>query len=140
MLGAWINALPATENPAADLIDAGVVVFRRFAVEHPSLFRLAFQHRNATPSQMWPNLRPTQQAALAGLRQRIARLGDAGGLEDRPVSEATIAFHALCEGLAALELRGLLPAAEEERFWRHALTALVSGLNHTEPAILPAKG
>jgi AcrR family transcriptional regulator len=129
MLGAGIRALPTSEDPAADLVEAGVVVFRRFAVEHPSLFRLAFQHRDTTPSQRWPNLRPTQQAALAGLHQRIARLGHTGGFADPAVSEATIEFHALCEGLAALELRGLLPTGNEERLWRHALTALVSGLN-----------
>jgi len=42
-------------------------------------------------------------------------------------SETTIAFHALCEGLAALELRGLLPAGHEERLWRHAFIALLTG-------------
>ncbi|HEX8975850.1 MAG TPA: hypothetical protein VF781_05000, partial [Solirubrobacteraceae bacterium] len=47
----------------------------------------------------------------------------------RTVTEETIAFHALCEGLAALELRGLLPAGEEERIWQNTLTALVTGLN-----------
>ncbi len=130
MLGAGIHALPTTADPAADLVDAGVVVFRRFAIEHPSLFRVAFQHRNTTPSQQWPNLRPTQQAALAGLGERIARLGQAHELTDRAASEATIEFHALCEGLAALELRGVLPTGNEEQLWRHALTALVSGLNH----------
>lgn len=123
-----IRALPATEDPAADLVEAGVVVFRRFAVEHPSLFRLAFQSRNAIPGRLWPDVRPTQQAGLVGLHHRIARLGEGSGLEDHALSEATIEFHALCEGLAALELRGLLPAGEEERIWRHALTALVSGL------------
>jgi AcrR family transcriptional regulator len=134
MLGAGIRALPMTEDPAADLVQAGVVVFRRFAVDHPSLFRLAFQHRDATASRLWPNTAPTQQAALAGLHQRIARLGQAAGLAGRAVSEATIEFHALCEGLAALELRGLLPTGGEERLWRHALTALVSGLNHANVA------
>jgi AcrR family transcriptional regulator len=135
MLGDGIRALPATEDPAADLVEAGAVVFRRFAVDHPSLFKLAFQHREVTPDQAWPDLRPDQQAALAGLRQRIARLGGASGLADRTMSEATIGFHALCEGLAALELRGVLPAGEEERIWRHTLTALVNSLNH--PALAP---
>ncbi len=130
ILAAGIHALPTSEDPVADLVEAGVVVFRRFAVDHPSLFTLAFQQRNATVSQIWPDVRAVQQTGLAGLRQRIARLGQASELEDGAVSEATIAFHALCEGLAALELRGLLPVGEEDRIWRHALTVLVNGLNH----------
>jgi AcrR family transcriptional regulator len=134
MLGAGIRALPTGGDPAADIVEAGVIVFRRFAVDHPSLFRLAFQQRNVTVSQMWPNVRPAQQAALAGLHQRIARLGQARGLGDLAVSEATVEFHALCEGLAALELRGLIPPGNEERIWRHALTALVTGLNHAASA------
>jgi hypothetical protein len=36
-------------------------------------------------------------------------------------------FHALCEGLAAVELRGLMPQGEEESLWRVALTALFAG-------------
>jgi AcrR family transcriptional regulator len=129
MLGTGIQALPTGADPVGDLVEAGVVVFRQFAVEHPSLFRLAFQHRDDTPSQLWPDLRATQQAALGGLHQRVARLCPTGRLADHAVSEATIEFHALCEGLAALELRGLLPTGNEERLWRHALTALVSGLS-----------
>src|SRR5579859_8217337 len=38
MLDAGIHALPTTADPAADLVDAGVLVFRQFAIEHPSLF------------------------------------------------------------------------------------------------------
>jgi hypothetical protein len=116
-----------------------VVVFRAFALNHPSLFRLAFQQRNAPVSQIWPDARAVQQTGLAGLRQRIARLGEGSELEDEALSEATIAFHALCEGLAALELRALLPAGEEDRIWRHALTLLVSGLNHPTPNIPPPR-
>ena len=41
--------------------------------------------------------------------------------------DAVRGFHALCEGLAAIELRGLLPAGDEERIWRDALSALVRG-------------
>jgi len=130
MLDAGIHALPTTADPAADLVDAGVLVFRQFAIEHPSLFRLAFQHRNTTPSQQWPNLGPAQQAALTGLGERIAELARARDITDRATPEAMIEFHALCEGLAALELRGVLPTGNEEQLWRHALTALVSGLNH----------
>src|SRR5437016_1282609 len=43
LLGAAITELPATRDPAADLVEAGVVVFRRFVVEHPSLFAIGFQ-------------------------------------------------------------------------------------------------
>ena len=44
--------------------------------------------------------------------------------------EATIQFHALCEGLAALELRATFPPEDAERIWRDALTALISRLRH----------
>ena len=44
--------------------------------------------------------------------------------------DAVTEFHALCEGLAVLELRSALPPGEEERIWREALTALVRGFTH----------
>src|SRR4051794_22977587 len=37
LLRTRVSSLPTTDDPAADLVDAGVDVFRRFAVEHPSL-------------------------------------------------------------------------------------------------------
>src|SRR5262249_44787021 len=43
LLEAGIEALPETADPQADLVEAGVKVFRRFAVDHPSLFELAVQ-------------------------------------------------------------------------------------------------
>ena len=46
---------------------------------------------------------------------------------ERAIDMATTQFHALCEGLAAVELRGLLPAGAEEQVRRDGITALVAG-------------
>ena len=127
MLGSDIRALPTTSKPAADLIEAGVSVFRTFAVNHPSLFKIAVQQ---TIGSAGPAGEYTRAAAAAfeGLEARVARLKDTGQLADRTVSDAATQFHALCEGLAALELRGRLREGDEERVWRSALGALVTGL------------
>jgi hypothetical protein len=71
--------------------------------------------------------RDDAREALASLRGRVARLEEAGALGGRSVPDATREFHALCEGLAGMELRGLLPDGEEEQVWRGALTTLVRG-------------
>ena len=71
--------------------------------------------------------RDTATDALARLTARVERLEAAHLLGGRDTREAVLAFHALCEGLAAVELRGLLPAGREEHVWRDALTALVHG-------------
>jgi hypothetical protein len=49
-------------------------------------------------------------------------------LGGRSTHDAASQFHALCEGLAALELRGMFTAEPHaERQWREALSALVNG-------------
>jgi hypothetical protein len=65
--------------------------------------------------------------AFVGLETRVTRVKVAGLLGSRSVREAACQFHALCEGLAAVELRGLMTPGEEPRIWRDALTALVAG-------------
>ncbi|HEY3259037.1 MAG TPA: helix-turn-helix domain-containing protein [Pseudonocardiaceae bacterium] len=125
LLGASVSALPATKNSAADLVEAGLV-FRAFAVEHRSLFALAVQ-RTLTAPQVAAGLRPAQTEALPDLRAAIERLEADGLLGGRPIRNVVYEFHALCEGLAAVELRGLMPQGEEEGLWRDALTALVAG-------------
>jgi hypothetical protein len=72
--------------------------------------------------------REPRQAVWEALNARVDRLRTAGLLTDRSVDEATIEFHALCEGLATLELRGLLPAGREENVWYDAASALVNGI------------
>ena len=129
ILRAGIEDRPATDDPAADLAEDGVAVFRRFMVEHPALFRIGVQRALPDPG-LAAGFRDAAVDALAGLATRVERLEAAGLLGGRTVPDAVTEFHALCEGLAVLELRSALPSGEEERIWRHALTALVRGFNH----------
>ena len=121
MLGDGVRALPETDDPAADLVAAGVSVFRRFAVEHPSLFRIGVQNVGIAP-EVVGQFAPAARAALVHLRARVTR---ALGCE---APAATLQFHALCEGLAAVELACMLAAEEAEQVWHDGLAALVTGL------------
>jgi hypothetical protein len=125
-----MEELPITADPAADLVRAGVKVFRRFAIEHPSLFSIGVQRALPSPA-LASGFRAAAVEALAGLEARVTRLRRAGLLGRRTVRDAVTEFHALCEGLAAIELRGLLPAGKEQRIWRDALGALVRGFAAT---------
>jgi AcrR family transcriptional regulator len=115
-----LEALPVTDDPAADLVAAGLM-FRRFAAGHPSLFALGFQRPLPVAA------RRTASDALDVLQLRLRRLGDAGRLGGRTVEGATQQFNALCEGLAVVELRGPHPLGGGEEMWRQALSALVAG-------------
>jgi AcrR family transcriptional regulator len=126
LLREQIDAMPSTADPAADLVEAGATVFRRFAVEHPALFRIGVQRAIPEPD-LAAGFRDAARDALAGLTARVERLADAGRLGDRSVREAVVEFHALCEGLAALELRGMLLDGREEQLWHDALGSLVRG-------------
>src|SRR5262249_39386290 len=119
-----VDALPTTRDRAAALVEAGLSVWRRFVLDRPALFQIAVQRAIPDPG-LASEFRPAAAEAMAGLARRIERLD----LGDRSPRDATRAFHALCEGLAALELRGMLPPGEEERAWRDALTALVARLS-----------
>jgi AcrR family transcriptional regulator len=121
-----LQALPEAADPADDLVEAGVAVFRRFATGHPTLFRISIQRTLPDPA-LFGGYVDAARVAMRTLHGRIARLEAAGRLGSRSVSDAATEFHALCEGLAAIELRGMLPAGEEERIWRGALGALVRG-------------
>jgi len=137
MLGAAIAELPATADPAADLVESGVAVFRRFAIGHPSLFRIGVQ-QTVGPPELASDFAQAATQAFAGLEARVTRVKAAGLLGSRSVREAACQFHALCEGLAAVELRGLMTPGEETRIWRGALTALVAGFAIAEKPSRPA--
>jgi AcrR family transcriptional regulator len=122
-----------TDDPVADLVELGVSVYRRrLVVEHPALYRIAFQ-RVVPDFRAGPELTAARERALAGLLGKVQRVADAGLLGSTSVQDGAVAFNAMTEGLANSELRGttlrILPQGEEERAWRDALTALVRGFN-----------
>jgi AcrR family transcriptional regulator len=124
-LRAGLDALPATDDPAADLVEVGLV-FRRLATERPALYSIGVQ-RDVPGLPPWQPVCDAADAAFAVLMQRVARLGDAGLLGESTVVEATLQFHALCEGLATLERRGVRIPFDAERNWRAAMASLIAG-------------
>jgi AcrR family transcriptional regulator len=125
-----IERLEETDDPAADLVDVGMLVFRRLVREHPALYRIAFQ-RVVPGLDAGPELVATRQRAWNQLVAKVERLESAGLLGGKPPAEAALEFNAMMEGLANAELRGavlrLLPEGNEEAAWRSALTTLVRG-------------
>ena len=125
-----IDALEETDDPSADLIAVGIPVFRQFVVEHPVLYRIAFQ-RVVPGLDAGPELTEIRTRAWHQLLAKVERLEAAGLLVDKSVPEAAVEFIAMMEGLANAELRGavlrLLPEGNEEQAWRSALTTLVRG-------------
>lgn len=122
-----VERLPATQAPLDDLVEAGLV-FRQFAIEHPSLFRIAFGDTRGSPMRARPTVRNAAIVALNALRAKIARLADAGLIDHDRVDEVTLHFDAMCEGLAAIELRGTFPVDAGRRLWTQGLAAVVRGL------------
>ena len=125
-----IEKLDETDDPVADLIDVGVLVFRRLVREHPALYRIAFQ-RIVPGLDAGPELTATRQRAWNQLVAKVERLEHAGLLGGKPASKAAVEFNAMMEGLANAELRGavlrLLPEGDEEQAWRGALATVVRG-------------
>jgi AcrR family transcriptional regulator len=126
LLRQGLESLPVTSDPRHDLVDAALM-FRRFALDHPALFTIGIQ-RTSTQRVLWHMFRPTAEEAFAMLRSRFVRLADAGLLVARTPDEAAFSFHALCEGLAVLEQRGVPADVEVDALWRDGIGALVAGL------------
>jgi len=105
-------------------------VVRRLVIEHPALYRIAFQ-RIAAGFRAGPEVTAARERAWARLNHRVERLERAGLLGAKTVGEAAVELNAMMEGLANAELRGailrLLPAGEEETTWREALRTVVRG-------------
>ena len=128
-----IDRLPATDDPAADLIAIGTRVIRRLALDHPGLFRIAFQRVAGLRAD--PGLVAARQLAWVQLQDAVQRLDEAGLLGTKPVPDAAREINAMWEGLANAELRGevlrIMPRGDEERAWVDALTTVVRGFAAT---------
>lgn len=127
LLAETVDALPETADAGHDLVEAGLRGFRQFAMEHRALFQLGIQQAGTTPAQLI-KIRAAAARAWTKLQGRVIRLQQQRQLDSLNPDEAATAFHALCEGLAALEMRGVLPLDAAEDLWKDSLTALVNGL------------
>ena len=132
MLAAMVESLPPASDPAADLVAAGTLGFRPFALNHPALFRIGIQQTYVAPD-VARSIVPAAERALPALHRRIARLREAGRLGPRAIPEAAREFHAACEGLAALEMRCWIRPEDGHRIWHDTLSALVAGWQHVTP-------
>jgi len=131
-----IAKLPETDDPVRDAVQVAITVFRRLALEHPVLYRIAFQ-RVAPALRAGPEVTAARQRAFAQLQGKMRRIEQAGLLGRTSLQEATIAVEAMMEGLANAELRGrtlpILPAGKEKQAWRRALTILIRGFRAELP-------
>jgi AcrR family transcriptional regulator len=129
-----IAELEETDDPAADLVDVGIRVYRRLVLERPALYRIAFQ-RVVPGLAAGPELVAARQRAWEQLLGKVGRLDEKGLLGGLSPPEAALAFNAMMEGLANAELRGavlrILPEGREEEAWRVALTSLVRGFSRS---------
>ena len=129
-LYAEIGKLPETKDPIHDLVDMAIKVFRRLALEHPVLYRIAFQ-RVAPALRAGTDVTMARQRAFAQLQNKIRRLERAGLLGSVSLHDATVAIEAMMEGLANAELRGatlpILSPGKEKQAWRRALSTLIRG-------------
>ena len=94
-----IAKLEETDDPVADLIDVGVLVFRRLVREHPALYRIAFQ-RIVPGLDAGPELTATRQRAWnqLGREGRASRVRRAS-LETSRRRKLRVEFNAMMEGL-----------------------------------------
>lgn len=126
LLSDGLDALPATDDPAGDLVEAAMVVFRRFTLTHPALFTIGIL-RTGVAAGIDREFCDAQERSLGRLHARIERLKDRGQLGARSVPQAAVEFNALCEGLTTFERTCYLRSDEAEQTWRSALRALVAG-------------
>jgi AcrR family transcriptional regulator len=126
MLSEAIDSCTSTDDPVADIVTISLDGFRRTALEHPSLYGLVFL-RIVPDLRLGPEFSAVASGAFGRLEAHIARLEDEGHLRQLSVGDAATAVHALTEGLATIELRGMLAGTNAEHVWRTAITALLRG-------------
>ena len=127
MLGELVRDLPLTDDPVNDLVCSAMDGFRAFTLAHPALYRLTFD-RIMTGTDTDRRVSDAGREALAHLRVRVTRAADSGALGHRNIEEVITQFHALCEGIATVELRGMLPPNTAHRLAHDAFQALLRGM------------
>jgi AcrR family transcriptional regulator len=128
LLAEAIDAIPETDDPIVDIVEASLQGFRRTALAHPSLYHLVFT-RVIPTLELGLDHQATALSTFARLERLVGRLSSSQPGAGPSANRGARSIHALTEGLATMELRGDLgEAAAAEAIWREALGALVRGL------------
>jgi AcrR family transcriptional regulator len=131
-LQAATDAVPLTDDPAADLVNGAMNAWRRTVLRHPSLYRLVFL-RLVPDLELGPEFGQVAYGALGQLQALVERVAPGSDVHER-----TLAWHALTEGLASMEIRGqMLDTLNAERIWRDALAAMVRGFQSGDVSAAP---
>jgi AcrR family transcriptional regulator len=102
-----LAVVPATEDPAADLVRIGLA-YRDSALENPHLYRIMFGQAPAGLEPGEPERVPGREA-LGVLAETVQRGVRAGIFPEGSARQLTLAAWALVHGLVSLELDGKLP-------------------------------
>lgn len=134
LLAEGVAEWPRTRSPREDLVGIACGVFRqRLIVEHRMLFVLGVQR--LIPAEATTHaVREAAVRAWPLLIQRIERLR----VPAARTQVVATGYHALCEGLGALELRGSIPAPEAPEIWAQSFRLYLQGLGprtRREPAL-----
>jgi AcrR family transcriptional regulator len=133
LLSEAIDACVSTDDPVEDIVTISVDGFRRTALEHPAMYGLVFL-RLVPGLRLGDEFAEVSAGAFGRLRSHLARLEASDGLGVMSDLDAARSVHALTEGLATMELRGMLSGADDaEMIWRNAIAALVRGFATTKP-------
>jgi AcrR family transcriptional regulator len=119
-----VDAIPLTQEPLADLL-AALYGFRAFALKHPDVFRLALLW---SPVPADASVLDAAVTAFARLILRVERAQAVGLLLDRSSGEIAVELSGICNGLAAIELSGMLRDAAD-RLWSDTLGDVLRGLS-----------
>lgn len=112
-------------DPSTQMRQAAVA-YVRYALDHPSLFRLMFSGREHTDPEE-PELRDASKASLRFLNEIIARGEKAGQFREKSES-APLSAWALVHGLALLQIQGEIDAKDE--LVEACADHLLQGLRH----------
>ena len=89
-----------TDDPAQDLVEMSIDVFRRFVLEHPALYRIDVPARRSGLRTGTPRCWKSGRRRSNVLTAKVQRLESAGVLRGLTVEEATMAFAGSGQGLA----------------------------------------
>lgn len=137
-LGDRLRAIVPSGDAAEDLQRVAVDGFRAFALEKPHLFRITFDRIPPTALEH-EEVRRATKLSYDVLLQFIVRAQDQGVGSHLKRSEFVVAFHAMCQGMAGVELSHQAPPVgshfwqplngkDTVALWHLAVSSLLNGM------------